>query len=97
MYCSKCGKEIYENTVICPHCGVQLGEIDKPNIGVAFLGFLFPLIGFILYLVWHNKFPKKATSAINGTLIGIIIPLTIALLLIFVPLFNIISVNGMMR
>ena len=58
-YCSKCGKEIMEEAVICPECGCAVEadafsktEADtesstKINI-LALLGFIFGLISWIL-------------------------------------------------
>lgn len=73
-FCSKCGKEILEDAVICPHCGCSVAASvapdDAPNAGFAVLGFFLPIIGLILYLVWKDKTPKKARSAGKGALIG---------------------------
>ncbi len=45
---------------------------DAPSIGFGILGFLFPLIGLILYLVWKDTTPLKAKSCGKGALIGFI-------------------------
>ncbi len=71
-YCSTCGKQLYDNAVICPCCGVQVKAVDKPSKGFAAIGFLCPIIGLILYIVEHNNYPKKASSALKGALCGII-------------------------
>lgn len=34
---------------------------DAPSMGFAVLGFFFPLIGLILFLVWQNQYPLKAS------------------------------------
>ena len=36
------------------------------STGVAILSFLIPLVGFILWLVWKDSEPGKATSALKG-------------------------------
>ena len=79
-YCSKCGKVIMDEAVICIHCGCSTtnnGELnsvtatnDAPDTGFAILGFLIPIVGLILYLVNKDKSPKKARSAGKGALIG---------------------------
>lgn len=46
---------------------------DYPSFGIAFLSFLFPTIGLIIYIVWHPFIPRKAASAGKGTLIGFIV------------------------
>ncbi len=85
-YCSKCGKEIMEEAVICPACGCAVapinanGEEDAPNMGFAVLGFFIPLVGLILYLVNKDKTPKKAKSAGKGALIGFCVGLVLSIL-----------------
>lgn len=83
-FCSNCGKEIDDRAVICPGCGVpvagaqqpsmnqQYSNGDAPSTGFAVLGFFFPLIGLILYLVWKAQTPLKAKSCGKGALIGFI-------------------------
>ena len=79
MFCKKCGAEVNDEAVVCVKCGCSLVdkpipqvEEDKPNAGFAVLGFFFPLIGFILWLVWKKDYPLKAKSCGKGALIGII-------------------------
>ena len=79
MHCKNCGKEVNERAAVCPNCGVALNEqtapaasADRPNAGFAVLGFLIPLVGLILYLVWKGTYPLKAKSCGKGALIGVI-------------------------
>ena len=79
-YCSKCGKELFDEAVICVNCGCAVessaslpNKKDAPNTGFAFLGFFFPIIGFILWLVMKDETPLKAKSAGKGALIGLIV------------------------
>ena len=46
---------------------------DTPSIGISVLGFFFPFIGIIMYVVWLNSLPFRARSAGKGALIGIIV------------------------
>ena len=84
MYCSKCGKEIHDEAVICPHCGCAVPgrniTQDAPNIGFAILGFFFPLIGLILYLVYKDNKPLQARSAGKGALIGFIVSVVLGVI-----------------
>lgn len=78
MYCKYCGQPIDDRAVICPHCGVATGNDspaadDAPSPGFAVLCFFFPLLGLILYLIWHDNYPKKARSCGKGALIGVIV------------------------
>ena len=78
-YCSKCGKEIMVDAVICPSCGCSQDnktlqiKTDSSSLGWAFLGFCIPIVGLILYLVWKDDTPLKAKSAGKGALISVII------------------------
>jgi flagellar FliL protein len=88
-YCSHCGAEVNDEAVVCIKCGCSVSNTtnqvlgivnpnDAPNKGFAVLGFFFPLVGFILWLVWNNSSPKKAKSCGIGALIGVIgIPIII--------------------
>ncbi|MGD9605141.1 MAG: zinc-ribbon domain-containing protein [Bacilli bacterium] len=79
-YCANCGNEIEEDATFCPNCGARIGQgplkskanDDAPSFGFACLGFFFPMIGLILYLVWNNEYPLKAKSCGKGALIGFI-------------------------
>ncbi|MCR5594043.1 MAG: zinc ribbon domain-containing protein [Saccharofermentans sp.] len=94
MYCKNCGKEINENADICIHCGVftDNGHVpnrvsytapDKPDIGLNFISFLIPIIGFIYYAVYRESFPLKSDScgkwALAGFLINVIIVICVCL------------------
>lgn len=86
MFCKNCGKEIDDKAEICPNCGVRVkgssGAGDAPSAGFGVLGFFFPLIGLILYLVWKSDFPLKARSCGKGALIGVIVSAALAVLYI---------------
>lgn len=83
MFCSKCGKEIMNEAVVCPNCGCAVngalnvskaaaGE-DVPNGGLNLLGFFIPLVGLIMYCVMHGSTPRKANQIGLFSLIGFII------------------------
>ena len=60
----------YQNGVPYPQ---PMAPADAPNTGFAVLGFFFPLIGLILFLMWKDQTPLKAKSAGKGALIGVIV------------------------
>lgn len=83
MFCKKCGKEIKEEDKFCPYCGQ---DIEKPvvenktkankkssNFGWGLLGFLIPIVGLILFIVWNNDLENKpkGRSAGLGALISV--------------------------
>ena len=77
-YCHKCGKELVDEAVVCPACGCaqgapQMVAQDSSSLGYACLGFCFPIIGLILFLVWKDSTPLRAKSAGKGALISVII------------------------
>lgn len=77
-YCSKCGKEIMDEAVVCPGCGCSqnnnaVQQNDSSSFGWALLGFCIPLVGLILYLVWKDNTPLKAKSAGKGALVSVIV------------------------
>lgn len=97
MFCKNCGKEVDDQAVICPGCGVpttnsQPGAAaapsngDAPNAGFAVLGFFFPIIGLILYLVWHKDYPLKAKSCGKGALIGVIVYVVLIVIVVIIAI-----------
>ena len=60
----------------------QMGYMpDAPSGGMTALGFFFPIVGLILYLVWKDQTPLKAKSAGKGALIGVIVWTALSVLL----------------
>lgn len=90
MFCFNCGKEIDDKAVICVHCGCPMDkkprEHDAPSMGFAVLGFLVPMVGLILYLIYNDTCPLRARSAGKGALIGFIasIVLTVLIVILYV-------------
>ena len=84
MFCTKCGKEIHDEAIVCPFCGCSpKGNGDAPNIGYAIVGFLLPLLGLVLFLINKKEYPKRARSAGLGALIALIPRMLIVLLYVF--------------
>ena len=53
---------------------------DAPSGGFAFLCFLFPIIGLILYLVWKDQYPLRAKSCGKGAIIGVCVSVGVSIL-----------------
>lgn len=92
-YCRYCGQEVYPDAVVCVHCGRSLENknitiTDSGSVGWAFLGFFFPIVGLILYLVWKEERPKTAKMVGRGALINVIV--SVALFLIYIVIIVII-------
>lgn len=86
MFCSNCGKEIDDKAVVCVNCGCAVGKRpnsskpDAPSAGFAVIGFLVPLVGLILYLIYDAEQPLKARSAGKGALAGVITSVILSVL-----------------
>ena len=101
-YCRNCGAQLDENTNFCSSCGARQSVIDQTTVkevndlsdngsaGWGVLGFFFPLVGLILYLIWRDNKPKNAKSAGKGALIGVIVSVVLSIIstilyVIFLP------------
>lgn len=51
----------------------QAPQQETGTGGYGVLGFFFPLIGLILYLVWKDDHPMRSKAAGKGALIGVIV------------------------
>ena len=94
MYCRYCGKQIEEDARFCPNCGSAQQEErqapppqqryvdpnDAPSGGFAVLGFFFPVVGLILFLVWQDTMPQRAKSCGKGALTAVIVSASLVLL-----------------
>jgi hypothetical protein len=54
------------------YSGQAVANGDASSFGFAVLGFFFPLVGLILFLVWKDQYPLRSKSAGKGALIGVI-------------------------
>ena len=96
-YCPNCGKETGPNAAFCVNCGCALtaiptnerprhepqpASVDEGNIGWGVLGFFIPIVGLILFIVWHDSKPKSAKLAGKGALISFVIGIALYILLI---------------
>jgi len=76
MFCPKCGNQVDDKAVICVGCGQPLKAImktEKVSAGWWWLGFLFPLLGFVLWAVWTGEKPRKARKVGLGALTSLIV------------------------
>lgn len=55
---------------------------DTGSAGWAVLGFCFPLVGLILFLVWKDSKPESSSAAGKGALVGVIVGALCFILLI---------------
>lgn len=87
-YCMSCGQSLEDNEAFCRSCGKPCNAVANPsdtgNAGWGILGFLFPIVGLVLYLVWRNEQPKNARSAGIGALVNVIVGALSTVLIFFV-------------
>ena len=95
MYCWNCGSEVDEKAEICLSCGVKLDkgkadakpvQSDSSSAGYGVLGFFFPIVGLILWLIWKDDYPNRAKSAGMGALISVAVNVFIAVFIFAVIL-----------
>ena len=57
---------------------------DTGSFGWAVLGFFFPLVGLILFLIWKTERPVSAKQAGMGALASVIINVVLWLILVMI-------------
>ena len=70
-YCTKCGKELMDEAVVCTHCGcateawnAKKGKeyTDEINVGFCVLAAFIPLFGIIYWIVKYQDTPRRAKA-----------------------------------
>ena len=85
-FCDQCGSELsrvaqtdQQYTYNNPSYS-NIDPQDAPSGGYAALGFFFPVVGLILYLVWKDRMPLRSKSAGKGALAGVITSVSLSIL-----------------
>ncbi len=94
--CPTCGTNCHPYADVCPSCGTTVNTKEHPNestIGWAFLGFFFPYVAFILWLVWRKDYPRRSHALGKGALISFIMG-AVALIIYLIFLFAVILAVG---
>lgn len=98
-HCKFCGNALRDEDIFCSKCGVHIESQeyhntntfesfipkieDSGHIGWGLLGFLVPIVGLILFLIWKDEKPKTSLMAGKGALISIILSV-VATVLFFI-------------
>ena len=112
MYCKYCGQELAEGEDFCPNCGKKVNEdnlpvvveekvekkTEKVSFGWAVLGFFFPIVGLILFIVWkaeHLSIARKAgIGAIAGVVTEVIVSFVAVIISIIATVIPLVIVYG---
>ena len=90
MYCPYCGSHISDLASVCVHCGNKVEKKRNESASALwwFLGFFFPVIGCLLWVIWQSDEPAKAKKAGVGALwgIGISVGLSLLLFLLYIAI-----------
>ena len=62
----------------------KMQDRDTGSGGFGVLGFFFPIVGLILFLIWHETYPKRAKGAGLGALIATSVKVAIILLYVII-------------
>lgn len=81
--CPHCGQPV-DGPVIRP-VSPQMNQpmvnpSDTGSFGWSVLGFFFPLVGLILFLVWKDTSPNNSKKAGKGALIGVIVNFALSII-----------------
>ena len=82
-FCNHCGSEIDDRAVICPKCGIPRRKFKPDNGGFLWglLGFLVPMAGLVIYLLWKDTKPKSAKATGIGALIRVFASIFIGIII----------------
>jgi uncharacterized membrane protein YvbJ len=72
-FCSKCGTTIknVSNQTVSANYSTQVSNTnDTKGIGWFILCFLFPIVGFVLFFVWKNNNPNRASWVLTAAGVG---------------------------
>lgn len=78
-FCQHCGKEIFDEAVVCTNCGCSVQETNKTDMaevdnsvsaGLVVLAVLIPLFGIIYWPVKAKTRPKCALTCGIAALIS---------------------------
>lgn len=90
QFCTKCGAPLKPNDSFCTACGSytqkKREEIETNHAsaaGYAALGFVFPIIGFILAATMSKNNPNGAKIVLGASLVGFLIEVGVFLPNIF--------------
>lgn len=70
---------------------------DSGSFLWSLLGFIWPLVGLILYLVWKDSKPVSSKQAGKGALIGVIVQVVCGILLFILSIVSASMMGGLLN
>ena len=67
MYCQKCGKEIPNDSNLCPYCGTSLKNQTENKPPKKKKGCLFGCLGFIIIIILFGVIASCSNNSSNNT------------------------------
>ncbi|MBR1747340.1 MAG: zinc ribbon domain-containing protein [Clostridia bacterium] len=74
--------------------GGNASSYDSGSAGWGVLGFFFPIIGLILFLVWKDSKPLSAKMAGKGALIGFIVSVVTSIISVVLSIVSGVALLG---
>lgn len=90
-YCTECGEPLepkYYGGAQPSAEGRYTAPDDSSSVAMGILGFLIPLVGLILGLVYYDERPKRAKSAFKGTCIRVVVNFVVGII------FSVLTLTG---
>lgn len=96
MFCKHCGKEIADDAIVCPYCGVQVGALraaeQKTNV-LAIVGFIFSffvaIVGLICSIIGLKNVPECGGNGKGLATAGIVISIVSMALALIITIIGI--------
>ena len=104
MFCKNCGSEIANDAVVCPHCGVQVGQLSTESsskemcvlsiVGFA-LSFIACLAGLIVSIIAYKQIRENDLNGKSFAIAGIAISaVSLALAVLLISIYIIIILGA---
>ena len=100
-YCKNCGTEVDSNAYVCVKCGCLINDTpakseksDIPSALWGILGYMVPVAGLILWILWKTDRPQDAKAAGLGALINTILSVVLVALYLGIYFFTLASFFG---
>lgn len=74
-YQQQAGPAPSQQPTFIPGGEAQTAPVDTGSIGWAILGFIIPLVGLILFIVWRNTKPQSAKMSLIGAVVSVCLAL----------------------